>query len=52
MPTRIIEQEPASNTVVQSGGSGFNSILLATFISLAVIAAVVLIILHATVGVL
>ena len=52
MPTRIVEQEPASNTVVHDGGSSMNSVLLATFVGLAVVAIVVLIILHATIGIL
>lgn len=49
MTTRIVREEPAS-TVVQSGSSG-TSIMLITFLALAVIIVAVLLILHFTTGV-
>ncbi len=52
MPTRIVEQEPVSETVVHDSGSSMNSVLLATFVGLVVIAIIVLVILHATIGIL
>lgn len=50
MTVRIIRDEPVTRTTVPDSGSSGNTIMLMTFVALAVIIIAVLLILHFTTG--